>query len=270
MKSPKILGLIAGGGELPMAFAEQARSLGYSLKVVALQGEASPRIGHSDEPVCWISIGQLGSLISFFKKEKVHEAVMHGRVRHDRIFKSLKFDLKALTLLTRVKNRSGEALLKAVGNELAREGIRILDARFLMKKYLLQKGVLTRLKPRPGEMSNISYGLSVARKLAHLAIGQTLAVKKGAVVAVEAMEGTNKTIRRAGLLAGKGMVLIKTSSPKQDWRFDVPTVGLKTLEYLVRARASGLIVEAGRCFLLEKEKVVEFANRHKVFIEAVS
>ena len=269
MKSPKAIGLIAGGGDLPLAFAEQARARGYSLKVAAIQGEASPRLARRGDSLRWISIGQLGSLISFFKKEKVHQTVMQGRVRHDRIFKDLKFDLRALALLARTKNRSGETLLKAVAGELTRQGIQIRDSRFLMEEYLIQEGIPTRTKPNLRERASIQYSLPLARQLARAGIGQVLAVKNSAVAAVEAMEGTNEVIRRAGQVAGKGFILIKTASPRQDWRFDVPTLGMKTLENLARAGAAGLVAEAGRTFLLEKEKTIAFADRHGLFIQAL-
>ncbi len=269
MSNLKTLGLIAGGGALPVLFAEEARRAGYELKIAALRGEASPAIARFGDKVEWISVGQLGKLLSFFKKEKVRRAVMQGRVRHGSIFSDLRFDLKALALLARAKNRSGEALLKEVAGELSRGGVRLLDARFLMENFLTPRGNLTRRKPSAREQKTVQYGLAVSRQLARVSVGQTLLLKTGTVVAVEALEGTNETIRRAGTLAGKGVVLVKTSSPRQDWRFDVPTLGLTTLEHLAKIRAAGVVVEAGKTFFLEREKSLAFADRHGLFIQAL-
>jgi len=263
------IGLIAGGGELPLLFAQSARQAGYSLKIAALRGEASPALGRWGDEVQWLSVGQLGKLISFFKKTQVRRALMHGRVRHGRIFSDLRFDFKALALLARAKNRSGEALLKEVAGELGRQGIRLLDGRFLMEGHLAPKGLLTRRKPSAQDEATLRYGLQVARQLSRWAVGQTLLLKKGAVVAVEAMEGTNEAIRRAGEWAGPGVLMVKTASPRQDWRFDIPTVGLRTLEQLARIKAAGLVVEAGKTFLLEKEKTLQFADRHGLFLRAL-
>jgi UDP-2,3-diacylglucosamine hydrolase len=265
----KTVGLIAGAGELPLLFAARARQAGLSLKIAALHGEASPRLARFSDTLEWISIGQLGKLIAFFKKEKVHQALMHGRVRHGRLFSKLRFDLKALALLARAKNRSGEALLKEVAKELGRNGVRLMDARFLMDDFLVPRGILTKKKPSSSEQATVRYGLEAARQLARVAVGQTLLLKAGAVVAVEAVEGTNQAIVRAGALAGKGVVLIKTASPRQDWRFDIPTIGLKTLEHLAKINAAGLVVEARKTFLLEKEEVAAFADRSGLFIQAV-
>jgi DUF1009 family protein len=269
MKSPQPIGLIAGAGELPLLFAARVRQAGYPLKIAALRGEASPKLDGLGDAVEWISIGQLGKLISFFKKENVRQALMHGRVRHGRLFSNLRFDFKALALLARAKNRSGEALLKEIALELSRNGVRLMDARFLMDDFIVSRGTLTRRKPSTSEQVTIRYGLTMARQLAKAAVGQTLLLKGGVVVAVEALEGTNEAIRRAGSLAGKGILLIKTASPRQDWRFDIPTVGLKTLEHLAKIHSAGLVVEAGKTFLLDKEKAVAFANRVGLFIQAV-
>jgi len=269
VKTPQTIGLIAGAGELPLLFAARARQAGYPLKIAALRGEASPRLERFGDAVEWVSIGQLGKLISFFKKEKVSRAWMHGRVQHGRLFSNLRFDFRALALLARAKNRSGEALLKEIALELGREGVRLMDARFLMDDFLVSKGSLTRRKPSASEQETIRYGLTLARQLAKAAVGQTLLLKDGAVVAVEALEGTNEAIRRAGTLAGKGVILVKTASPRQDWRFDIPTVGLKTLEHLAKTHSAGLVVEAGKTFLLDQEKALAFANRVGLFLQAV-
>lgn len=263
------MGLIAGGGELPALFVERARRSGYRLVIAALRGEADPRLASEGDSLQWISIGQLGKLISFFRREKITRALMLGRVRHAKIFSNIRFDFKALALLARAKDRSGETLLKEVAAELGRGGIRLLDARFLMDESLAERGTLTRRGPSREQEATIRYGLKTARALARMGVGQSLLLKKSAVAAVEALEGTNEAIRRAGFLAGKGVILVKTANPRQDWRFDVPTVGLKTIECLREIGAAGLVLEAGKSFLLEKEKTLAFADRNGLFLRVV-
>lgn len=265
----KPIGLIAGAGELPALFAERARRAGYRLVIAALRGEADPGLASEADSFQWISIGQLGKLISFFRREETKQALMLGRVRHGKIFSNIRFDFKALAILARAKDRSGETLLREVAAELGRGGVRLLDARFLMGESLAERGTLTRRRPSLDQEATIRQGLRAARALARMAVGQSLLLKKGAVVAVEALEGTNEAIRRAGSLAGKGVILVKTANPRQDWRFDVPTVGLKTVECLREIGAAGLALEAGKSFLLEKEKTLAFADRHGLFLRAV-
>ncbi|HET9870720.1 MAG TPA: UDP-2,3-diacylglucosamine diphosphatase LpxI [bacterium] len=267
MREP--LGLIAGEGELPLLFARQARRAGYRLCVAALKGAAPASVAGPGDRVEWVSVGQLGKMLAFFKREKVRRAVMHGRVRHASIFSPLGFDWRALALLARVKDRSGPALLAALAGELARAGVRLLDGRFLMKDCLVPRGIWTRVKPTAAQAAACRAGWAQARALARAGVGQSLLVKNGAVVAVEAMEGTDRAVARAGALAGKGIILIKTAGPRQDWRFDIPTVGPTTLKHLARVRAAGLVVEAGKTFLLQREKTLALAARHGLFLQAV-
>ena len=269
MPKPSIIGLIAGSGDLPIHFARQAKKKGLILKTAALRGEASPQLERLSDTITWISVGQVGTLLAFFKKNQVHQAVMHGKVQHSGLFRNLRLDWKALSLWRGLKDRSGEALLKALAQELQRNGTRVLDARFLMGGMLAPRGWVTGPTSGPAAKATIQYGLRQARALARLGVGQSLLVKKSAVVAVEAMEGTDATIRRAGKLAGTGAILVKVSSPRQDWRFDIPTVGLGTLRQLVRAKAAGLVVESGKAFLLDREKLKAAAEKHGIFILAV-
>lgn len=194
---------------------------------------------------------------------------MHGKVAHASLFKDLRLDWKALSIWMRLKDRSGEGLLKALARELGKNGIKVTDARFLMKELLAPKGCLTRTRPGKDEERAARYGLRNARRLAKFGVGQTILVKKSAVVAVEAMEGTDQAILRAGKTAGPGVILVKASSPEQDWRFDIPTVGLNTLKTLARVKARGIVVEAGRCFLLDRQKLVVEADKKGIFILAV-
>ena len=262
------IGLIAGGGDLPLYFARAAKSKNLSLHVVAVRGCASKEIEKISDSIQWVSIGQVGTLIKFFKKKGVRQAVMHGKVQHSELFKHFKLDLKALSLWMKLKDRSGEGLLKALSQELKNQGVLLKDSRFLMDE------VLTPLKFNIGKVdanakATITLGLKQAKILAQLGIGQTLVVKKNAVVAVEAMEGTNDTIHRAGICAGSGTIVIKVSSPRQDWRFDVPTVGLETIQKLIQIKARGIVLESGKSFLIQKEKVASLAKKHGFFVQTL-
>jgi DUF1009 family protein len=267
MATHRSIGLIAGGGELPLYFARQAKALGYSVHTVAVLGSASKAIEKSSDSIEWVSIGQVGKLISRFKKQKVNQAVMHGKVEHAALFNNLKLDLKALSLWIRLKDRSGEGLLKALAEELKKQGVLLKDCRFLMDDLLTPKGLL--IGRVGGEKPSVDYGIKQAKLIAGAGIGQTLVVKRSAVVAVEAMEGTDKTIQRAGELAGPGIIVVKVTSPSQDWRFDVPTVGPETVQKLISAKAKGLVLEAGKSFLIQKEKIVSLSKKHGFFIQSI-
>lgn len=269
MAKAPIIGLIAGGGELPFLFAREAKKRGFSLRTVAIRGSASPSLEKLSDAITWISIGQLGALTTFFNKQKVRRAVMHGKVQHSQLFRHFRLDWKALKVWSRLKDRSGEALLKAVAEELGRSGTALVDGRSFMEESLATKGWLTRTHAQGPAGETLAYGLRQARRLAQAGIGQTLLVKGNAVAAVEAMEGTDETIRRAGRWAGPGAVMVKVASPRQDWRFDIPTLGPRTLQSLVRAKAAGVVVEAGRAFILNRSKTLVLAEKNKIFILAV-
>jgi UDP-2,3-diacylglucosamine hydrolase len=269
MAASSSVGLIAGGGELPFYFAHQAQEKGLVLKTVAIRGAASPTIEKLSAETLWISVGQLGSLLSFFKKRGVHRAVMHGKVQHSTLFKNIRLDWKALSMWTRLKDRSGESLLKAVAVELEKCNIKLLDGRYLMKEIISQAGWMTPGRNDSETQKTISYGLQRARILARTGVGQTLVVKRSAVVAVEGMEGTDETIRRSGKWGGAGCIVIKVASPRQDWRFDVPTIGLKTIQTLIEAKSKGVVLEAGKSFILKKDETLATARKAGLFVLAV-
>src|SRR5581483_683015 len=215
MKRPSAIGLIAGAGDLPLEFALQAKPKGFDLKIVAIKGSASTSLEDWSDRVHWISIGQLGSLISFFKKQGIQRTVMLGKVQHSLLFKNLRMDWKAISIWTRLKDRSGDGLLKAVALELKRNGIALMDSRFLMEHSLIPKGWLVKAGDKRYDPQAVHYALKKARLLAKLGVGQTVVVKGNAIVAVEAMEGTNETILRAGRWGGSGTIVVKVASPKQ-------------------------------------------------------
>ena len=269
MAASTSIGLIAGSGELPLHFAQQARKKGYRLLTVGIKEAASRRLESLSGEMIWISSGQLGALLSFFKKQRVKKTVMLGKIQHSQHFKNLKLDWKALSIWAGLKNRSGEALLTAVAGELAKNGTKVLDSRTLMDGLLAKRGWLTGEKSGSKAFEEISKGLKLAAALAKAGVGQTIVVKKGAVVSVEGMEGTNETIIRAGKWAGPGTILVKVPSPRQDWRFDVPTIGLKTIQALVKAEAKGLVVKAGEVFFLEQERAKTLAEKNGLFVLGV-
>ncbi len=269
MAASSAIGLIAGAGELPFHFARQTKKRGLILKIAAIRGAASPAIEKLSDETLWMSLGQLGSLLSFFKKRGVRRAVMHGKVQHSNIFKNLRLDWKALSVWARLKDRSGESLLKAVAGELGNSNIDLLDSRYLMEEIVTRSGWLVQGKSDSETRKAISYGLQHARILARAGIGQTLVVKRNAVVAVEGMEGTDETIRRSGKWGGANCIVVKVASPKQDWRFDVPTIGLKTIQTLAMARVKGIVIESGKSFLLKKEESLAAAKKAGLFILAV-
>ena len=266
---PKTIGLIAGSGRLPLRFAQRARQEGFQLVTVAVKGSASQVLKKWSREILWISSGQLGALISFFKKNKVSRTVLLGKVEHSGSFRDFRLDWRALTIWAKLKDRSGEALLKAVASELAKNGTKVLDSRFLMGDLLAEKGWWVKGKAGAEIQAEIRYGLGMARSLARKRVGQTILVKKQAVVAVEGMEGTDRAIHRAGKLAGPGTILVKVSSPRQDWRFDIPVIGVRTIRALAKAGARGLVVEAEKVFVLDRDLVIAAAKKNGLFILAV-
>ena len=263
------LGLIAGSGELPLHFAREAKRRGHPLFIAGVLGEAAPSMKRLGTETKFMSVGQLGGLISFFRRNGVKKAVMEGQVRHAHLFKNLRLDFRAAALLFRMKDRSGEAIMKAVAEELHKSGTDLMDCRNFLEDLVAQEGCLTRTRPRGEALSDIPFGLEMARLFAAKAVGQTLVARKKAVVAVEAVEGTNAAILRGGKLAGPGTVVVKTASPHHDWRFDVPTIGPATIRTLIRAKAAGLVMESGAAFLLQKKKTLALADRYGIFLQVV-
>lgn len=262
-------GLIAGNGQFPFLVLEGARAQGVEMVVAAIKEETLPEISRQTQRVEWLGIGQLGKLIRFFKREGVTHALMAGQVKHKQIFSSTLPDLRMLMMLARLTMKNTDSLLGAVVGELEAEGIRLIDSTYFVKHLLPVPGTWTRRSPNPKELADFTYGLHVAREIARLDLGQTIVVSNCAVVAVEAMEGTDATILRAGELAnGRPLTVIKVAKPNQDMRFDVPVIGLPTMNTLKRAGATALTVTAGKTLLFDKEEMLNLANRYKITITA--
>ena len=273
------LGLIAGNGRFPFLVLDAARAQGYEVVVAAIKEETSPDIeNHGAASVHWMSLGELSKLIDMFHKEGVTRAIMAGQVRHKQIFSSIRPDWRLAKLLLSLTTRNTDSLIGAVAKVLAEEGIMLESSTSLLEPLLAKPGVLTKRQPSEAEKKNIDYGRTVARGLAQYDIGQTVVVAESACVAVEAMEGTDATIERAGhimasLDPGKStlareLTVVKVAKPKQDMRFDVPVIGTRTIEVMQRAGASCLAIDAGKCLLLDGQAVIVAADAAGITIVA--
>jgi UDP-2,3-diacylglucosamine hydrolase len=267
------LGLIAGNGKFPFLVLDAARAQGFEVVVAAIREETSPEIdSHGAASVHWLSLGELSKLIDTFKAQGITRAVMAGQVRHKQIFSSIKPDWRLAKLLLSLGTRNTDSLLGAVAKVLADEGIMLENSTALLEPLLAKTGVLSKRAPSAQERKNIEYGRAVGRRLAEYDIGQTVVIAEAACVTVEAMEGTDATIERAGLLMrslelegeastlSRALTVVKVAKPGQDLRFDVPVIGLTTIETMARAGASCLAVDAGRCLLLDGEAIVRAAD----------
>jgi DUF1009 family protein len=261
-------GLIAGNGKFPFLVLEGARRAGVSLAVAAIKEETDPAIERFAESLTWVGIGQLGKMIRFFKREGVGRAIMAGQVKHVQIFSGALPDVRMLRMLISLPRRNTDALIGGVADELAREGIELIDSTYFIKDSLPAEGVLTKRAPNERERGDIEYGLEVAREIARLDLGQTIVVRARACVAVEAMEGTDAVIRRAGTLARGRLAVVKVAKPNQDMRFDVPVVGIPTVEAMVEAGATCLCVTAGKTLIFDRAEMLALAERQRISVVA--
>ena len=262
-------GLIAGNGKFPFLVVEGARRAGAELAVVAIKEETDPAIERVADRVTWVGIGQLGKMIRFFKREGVEKAIMAGQVKHVQIFSGALPDVRMLKMLLSLPRRNTDALIGGVAAELAREGIELIDSTYFLQDHLPEEGVLTRRAPDERERGDIAYGLEVAREIARLDLGQTIVVRARACVAIEAMEGTDATVRRAGQLARGRLTVVKVAKPDQDMRFDVPVVGVPTVEAMAEAGATCLCVTAGKTLLFDRDEMIASADRRRIAVVAV-
>ncbi|HEV7701512.1 MAG TPA: UDP-2,3-diacylglucosamine diphosphatase LpxI [Pyrinomonadaceae bacterium] len=259
-------GLIAGNGQFPFLVVDGARRAGAELAIVAIKEETDPKIEASDFPVKWVGIGQLGKMIGFFKDQGVEKAIMAGQVKHVQIFSGAMPDMRMVKMLWNLPRRNTDSLIGGVAGELAKEGIDLIDSTFFVQDHLAHAGTITKRKPSKQELENIEYGLLIAGELARLDLGQTIVIRGKACVAIEAMEGTDATIRRAGDLANGKLTVVKVAKPDQDMRFDVPVVGVPTIEAMIEAGATGLSVTAGKTLIFDREEMIDLADKHKIAI----
>lgn len=271
------LGLIAGNGRFPFLVIDAARAQGHRVVVAALKEETFPEIeSHGAAAVHWLSLGELSKLIETFKSEGVRRAIMAGQVKHKQIFSSIRPDWRLAKLLLSLRTRNTDALLSAIAKVLGDEGIALENSTSLLEPLLARPGVLTSRAPRPEETKNVEYGRAVARHLAQYDIGQTVVIAESACVAVEAMEGTDATIERAGQLMNslqdspstlsRSLTVVKIAKPNQEMRFDVPVIGSRTIEVMQKAGASCLAIDAGKCLLLDGQAIITAADEAEITI----
>lgn len=263
-------GLIAGNGRFPFLVLEGARRAGVSLSIAAIREETDPLIERVAERVVWVGIGQLGKMIRFFKREGVEKAMMAGQVKHVQIFSGALPDMRMLKMLMKLPRRNTDALIGGVAQELMNEGIELIDSTFFLQDLLPQPGQLSRRAPDERERGDIEYGLEVAREIARLDLGQTIVVRSRACVAIEAMEGTDATVARAGNLARGRLTVVKVAKPGQDMRFDVPVVGLPTVQTMIEAGATCLCITAGKTLMFDREEMLRLANEKRITVVAVA
>jgi len=262
-------GLIAGNGKFPFLVLEGARKAGASVVVAAIRGETDTEIERVAARVTWVGIGQLGKMLRFFKSEGVEKAIMAGQVKHVQIFSRAIPDVRMLKMLLRLPKRNTDALIGAVAAELESEGIELIDSTYFLKEHLPAVGTLTKRAPDERERGDIEYGLEIEQEIARLDLGQTIVIRDRACVAIEAMEGTNAVIRRAGELVRGRLTVVKIAKPDQDMRFDVPVVGVPTIESMIESGVTCLCLTAGKTLIFDREEMIKLANKHKIAIVAV-
>ena len=263
------IGLIAGKGQFPRLFAQAARDHGARVIAVAHRHETDPALADLVDEIHWIYVGQLGKMIRIFKSAGVQRAVMAGGITRGRLFREFRPDLRALSVVRRAGAGQDDRLLQAVAAEFESEGITIAPSTLFLDELLAPAGKLGKRSPTQAELQDIDFGFRIAKEIGALDIGQTVVVRHHVVVALEAVEGTDACIRRAGALAGPGTVVVKTSKPNQDLRFDVPAVGLDTIQAMIEAQAAVLALEAHKTLTFDRDQMLTAANRNKIAVWGV-
>lgn len=264
------IGLIAGNRKFPLIFAEKAKQLGYHIIGIAIKGDTSPRFRNYTDKIYWIKVEEFRKIIDVFKHEGVTKIVMAGQINPRHLFNrrvTESPDIKII--LESIKDKKADTVFGYIADRLEDSGFELLDSTTFIKELLPKKGVLTQRQPDSREWQDIYFGLEIAKGVGLMDIGQTVAIKNKAVVAVEALEGTDALIRRAPRIAGAGVVIVKVSKPKQDMRFDIPVVGLKTIDNLIKAGAGVLAIEADKTLFIDREAALRLADRKNISIVAI-
>jgi UDP-2,3-diacylglucosamine hydrolase len=264
-----ILGLIAGGGRFPMIAADAARKSGLHVIAVAHLGETEPALSERVDEIVWIKLGQLGHLIKALKKNGARKTILAGTITKKKMFENLRPDLRGLAVMSRLAVFHDDDILRAIADELAKEEIEVVSSTLYLPDLVAPPGCLTRRKPNRTEQEDIRFGWHVAKELGRLDIGQCVVVRKKTVLALEAIEGTDETILRGGSLGREKAVIVKVSKPHQDLRFDVPAVGIETLQTMARVKASVLAVEAGKTLIFDKKEMITYANKIGISVIAL-
>jgi len=268
MQTPDVLGIIAGNGVYPRLLADSARNAGVrKIVAAAFTDETDPALTQNVDLIEWMRVGQLSRLLKFFRDQNIHHAIMAGQIAPKNLF-DLHPDWKALLVLSKLKQRNAESIFAAIADELAKVDVDLLPATTFLEDSLARAGLIAGQKLSRREEEDVDFGWKIATEIARFDIGQTIIVKNGTVLAVEAFEGTNDAIKRGGALAHKGAVMIKVAKPNQDMRFDVPVIGVETLRVASEARLRAIAMEAGKTLLLERDAIIDLANRSKISILA--
>ena len=260
------IGIIAGGGKFPLLIADAARRRGLEVIAVAHKGETTPELANRVDEIAWIGLGQFGHLLDAFKSREVSHVLMAGSITKANMFGNLRPDLKGLAVVGKLLILHDDDILRAVARELEREGITVVSSTTYLPELLAPPGCLTKRRPSKEETGDIEFGWMVAKQLGDLDIGHCVVVRRRTILAVEAIEGTDKTIARGGGLAKEGAVVVKVSKPNQDLRFDLPAVGLNTIEVMSRVKASVLAIEAGKTLIFDREEMIGLANKKGIAV----
>jgi DUF1009 family protein len=268
VEAPEILGIIAGNGVYPQLLADSARKAGVKkIIAAAFTDETDPALGQCVDLLEWMRVGQLNRLLKFFRAQDIHHAIMAGQIAPKNLF-DLRPDWKALVLLGKLRQRNAESIFAAIAEELAKIDVDLLPATTFLEDFLASSGLIAGPKLSRHEEDDVDLGWKIAKEIARLDIGQTVVVRNGTVVAVEALEGTNDAIKRGGELARSGAIMVKVAKPSQDMRFDVPVIGVETIRLAAEARLRVIAIEAGKTLLLERDAIVDLADRSKLSIVA--
>jgi UDP-2,3-diacylglucosamine hydrolase len=263
------IGLIAGNGQFPLIFSRKAQEKGFTVYAVAYKNEADPAIENSVHAIEWIHLGQVKRLISFFKKNNISEAVMAGGITKTRIFSDVKPDLKAFSIIAGMLHTHDDAVLRAFANALEKEGIRIKASTFLVPELLAPEGCWTKRKPNRSEKADIQLGWNIASEIGRLDIGQCVVTGGGSVLAVEAIDGSDSTIKRGGNLSKGTAVAVKMCKPNQDQRFDMPAAGSQTIRFMNESGVKALALEAGKVIVFDRKEMIALADKFGISIVAI-
>ena len=268
METPAALGLIAGNGAYPQILAQSARRAGVSrIVAAAFENETDRKLAGLVDEIEWMRVGQLGRLLKFFAAAGIRHAIMAGQIAPKHLF-DFRPDVKAFVVLARLKRRNAESLFSAIADELAKIGVELLPSTTFMDEFIAAPGVIAGRALSRREQTDVEFGFTIAKEISRLDIGQTVVVKGGTVLAVEAFEGTNEAVRRGGTLARKDAIMVKVSKPNQDLRFDVPVIGTETVRIAAEAKVRAIVVEANRTLLLEKDALIAAATASGISIVA--
>ncbi|MBU1042976.1 MAG: UDP-2,3-diacylglucosamine diphosphatase LpxI [Candidatus Omnitrophica bacterium] len=262
------IALISGNGNLPIICALAAKKTGAYIVVIAIKEEADKQLADIADKIYWISVGQFKTLIEILKKEEIKKAIMVGQIKHKLLFSQIELDLELTKLLFSLKDKKTDTILGAIAQRITQLGIEMLDSSTFIKDYLAPSGLLTARGPSKAQNEDIEFGLIIAKQIAGLDIGQTVVVKDKVVLSVEAIEGTDEAIRRANYYCQGNAVVVKVSKPNQDMRFDIPLIGLKTIKTLIEEKVAVLAIEAGKTLFLDKDLVLDLANKNNIIIIA--